>query len=327
MSRAPQRAVVECLRGVDGLAVATPSVVTIGNFDGLHLGHRALIDATLATAERLNACPTAVIFEPHPREYFRPEDAPPRVFSLREKCDALAAAGLRRILCLRFDRRLAALSADAFIDQVLNARLRARAVIVGDDFRFGAGRGGDYAHLRRRGLSLGYACQTVPTVDVAGARISSTRLRAALAMADLDGAAALLGRRYAMHGPVRGGLKLGRKLGMPTANLLRRRPTALRHGVYAVRACWDGRPPAAGVASLGVRPTLNLHACLLETHLFVPPGDLYGKLLSVEFVAFLRPQERYDDLTALQRQMHADAEQARALLDDAPAASRDNSDL
>lgn len=307
---------MEFIRGLKNLKSAdgTAYVVTIGNFDGFHRGHQALIARTLDAASEFDATPAAVIFEPHPREYFYPDDAPERVFSLREKLDALAAAGIQCVLCLRFDRRLSELTAYEFIQQVLIVGLQARAVIVGDDFRFGAGRVGDVSLLRVQGARHGFEVCGLTAVNVGDERASSTRLREVLAVPDFNAAQALLGRRYSMHGRVRGGLRLGRELGMPTANILRRKPTALRHGVYAVRASWADRVPAAGVASLGVRPTLNLQTCLLETHLFEPPGDLYGQILEVEFVDFLRPQLRFDDLDALRRQMHEDAAQARAQL-------------
>lgn len=293
---------------------ADECAVTIGNFDGLHLGHQALAERTLDEAARLKVTPAAVIFEPHPREYFAPQIELGRVFSLREKLDALSASGIERVLCLRFDRRLSELSADDFIQRTLVDGLHARSVIVGEDFRFGARRVGDVALLRSAGLEHGFEVSAVAAVSAAGGRVSSTRLRKALAEPDFALAEHLLGRRYRMHGRVRGGLKLGRKLDMPTANLLRRTCPALRHGVYAVRAACGGGPLMPGVASLGVRPTLNLDACLLETHLFDFSGDLYGRILDVEFEAFLRPQLRFDDLDALQVQMHKDAEQSRALL-------------
>ena len=307
---------MDIIRGLDNVmpVVDAGSAVTIGNFDGLHRGHQALVARTVEAADDLGVTPAAVIFEPHPREYFCPDEAPGRVFSLREKLDALAGAGIRRALCLRFDQRLASLSADEFIQQVLVKALRARAVIVGDDFRFGHGRAGDVDMLREKGAEYGFEFRGLSTVRVGASRVSSTRLRGLLAEPDLDAAEQLLGRRYAMHGPVRGGLRLGRKLGMPTANVVRRRPTALCHGVYAVTASWNNCAAVAGVASLGVRPTLNLEACLLETHLFESPGDLYGQVLHVEFAKFLRPQLRFDNLEALREQMHRDAAEARALL-------------
>lgn len=290
------------------------SAVTIGNFDGLHLGHQTLIERTLAVAASERLTPTAIIFEPHPREYFSPREAPPRVFSLREKLCALQRAGIQRAFCLRFDARLAALSAEDFIRRILVAGLGTRAVVVGEDFRFGTDRRGDAAMLRRHGAVAGFSVDCLGAVTEHAARISSTRLRAALAEPDLALTRRLLGRPYCMQGRVRPGLKLGRKLGMPTANIHRLQPTALRHGVYAVRADWDWRHGVTGVASLGVRPTLGLSACLLETHLFGEAPDLYGKSLEVEFVAFLRPQLRFDSLDDLGRQMQMDAGQAKTLL-------------
>lgn len=304
---------MELIRGLHNLAPRhRGSVVSIGNFDGLHRGHQALIARLrmLAGEHRLPA--TVVCFEPMPREYFQRDNPPPRIADLRGKLRDLAAFGVDRVLLLPFGPRLAAMSAEAFVRQVLVDGLGACAVIVGDDFRYGAKRAGDLALLQAIGARAGFSAEGLGTVTLDGARSSSTGLRAALALPDLDAVERLLDRRYRITGRVRHGLKLGRELGMATANLHLRRPPALAHGVYAVKAYWDeapnGRP---GVASLGVRPTLGLTTCLLETHVFDVKPNLYGRELAIEFHKFLRPQLTFDGLDALAAQMQADGRDAR----------------
>ncbi|MDE2150653.1 MAG: bifunctional riboflavin kinase/FAD synthetase [Gammaproteobacteria bacterium] len=289
--------------------------VTIGNFDGVHLGHQALILRTIEVADRRGLVPTAVVFEPHPRERLAAQSVPRRVQTLRGKLVLLQRAGIRRVLCLRFDRAQARQPAAAFVSEVLLDGLGAGAVVVGEDFVFGADRGGDVALLRRLCTSAGSAVETLAAVQMDGCRVSSTVLRTALEQPDLAGAARLLGQPYRVFGRVRHGLKLGRRLGMPTANLPLHRPLALADGVYAVRTRWSAAQGwRNGVASLGIRPTLGLSASVLEVHLFDDPGKLYGENLEIEFAAFLRPQQRFDGLSALQRQMHADAQVARQYL-------------
>lgn len=307
---------MELIRGLHNLATRhRGSVVSIGNFDGLHRGHQALIARLKALSQQYGVPAVVTIFEPTPREFFAPETAPPRVTSLRDKLRLLQAAGVDRVLCLRFDRRLASLSAEAFIERVLVAGLGARAVIVGDDFRYGSGRRGDLALLQRIGADAGFRAEGMDSVTFDGLRCSSSALRTALQQPDLAQVENLLGRRYRILGRVRHGLKLGRKLGMPTANIHLRRVPALAHGVYAVRARWPGQPEGLpAVASLGVRPTLGMSACLLETHVFDFAGSLYGVELDVEFCRFLRPQLRFDSLDALAAQMQADGAQARTFL-------------
>lgn len=309
---------MELIRGLHNLALRhRGSVVSIGNFDGLHRGHRALIARLKALSEQHGLPAAVVIFEPTPREFFAPDKAPPRISSLRGKLRLLERAGVDRVLLLRFDARLAAFSAETFIDRVLVQGLGARAVVVGDDFRYGAKRSGDLALLKQRGATAGFSAEGLGSVCIGETRCSSTGLREALAKPDLGAAEAMLGRRYGMIGRVRHGLKLGRELGMRTANLHLLRPPALAHGVYAVLARWDGCPEGrGGVASLGVRPTLGMTACLLETHVFDFDGSLYGVELEIEFLRFLRPQLKFDSLEALATQMQADGRAARALFND-----------
>lgn len=308
---------MELIRGLHNLdARHRGSVLSIGNYDGVHRGHQALL-ARLGEASAQHRLPaTVMIFEPTPREWFARGEVPRRVLSLRDKLDALAAHGVARVLIARFDARLAAVSAEAFVREILLAQLGMKAVIVGDDFRFGARRAGDFALLQALGAELGFAALAAPTVMVQGQRCSSTALRAALAAADLDGAQTLLGRRYAISGRVRHGLKLARALGMPTANLPLKRLPPLPLGVYAVRASVAGRfEQLAGVAAIGIRPTIGGTPCLLETHLFAEGLDLgeslYGATMRVEFHRYLRREEKFDSLEALKQQMLIDADQVR----------------
>lgn len=308
---------MELIRGLHNLAPRhRGSVVSIGVFDGLHRGHQALIARlhTLAAGHGLPA--TVVMFEPTPREFFAGAAAPPRIDSFRSKLRGLESLGVARVLCLRFDDRLASFSGEEFVRRVLVKGLGTRAVVVGDDFRYGHKRGGDLALLQRIGTDAGFSAEGLGTIALAGERFSSTALRAALAKPDLHVAEQLLGRRYRMRGRVRHGLKLGRTLDMPTANLSVHRRAALAHGVYAVRAYGPQQPDGAdAVASLGVRPTLAASACLLETHLFGFSGSLYGDELEIEFHRYLRPQVKFASMDALQQQMQADAAEARAVLE------------
>lgn len=310
---------MELIRGLHNLAPRHRGcVVSIGNFDGLHRGHQALI-GRLSELSREHGLPSvAMIFEPTPREFFAPDKAPPRIAGFRGKLRLLLRSGVDRVLLLRFDRRLANLPAEDFVRQILVRDLGARAVVVGDDFRFGHRRAGDVALLRRLSGEGGFTVEGLGSVTVEGQRCSSTAVREALARPDLGRAELLLGRRYRAVGRVRRGLQLGRKLGMPTANLMLRRGTALAHGVYAVKAYWPERPQGApGVASVGVRPTLGMTACLLETHVFGEPVSLYGVELEIEFWRYLRPQLKFDSLEALAAQMQADGQQAREFFDNA----------
>lgn len=308
---------MELIRGLHNLAARhRGSAVSIGNFDGLHRGHQALIARLQVLAAEHRVPATIVIFEPTPREFFAPDSAPRRVSGFRGKLRLLQRAGVARVLCLRFNRALAELAAEDFVDQVLVRGLGARAVIVGDDFRYGRRRAGDLALLQRVGANAGFSAEGLGSVRFEGERCSSTALRAALSKPDLSAAADMLGRRYRMIGRVRHGLKLGRRLGMPTLNLHLHHPPALAEGVYAVRAFWPACTRGAdGVASLGMRPTLASSACLLETHLFDFDATLYGAEIEVEFRHYLRPQQRFDTLDALAVQMQHDGREARSLLE------------
>jgi len=286
-------------------------VLTIGNFDGLHRGHQALITRTRALASGLGVAPALMTFEPTPREYFSRPQTVPRISTFRGKITRLAELGLERVILQRFGRELATMPAESFVREILVDRLGVRGVVIGDDFRFGHRRVGDLALLQRLGAELGFVAEGLGTIAVGQERCSSTVLRTALAAPELDRAERLLGHPYRILGRIRRGLQLGRQLAMPTTNIALHRSPALRLGVYVVRARVAGGD-WQGVASLGVRPTLGLTRCLLETHLFGEPGELYGQVMSVEFCRFLRPELRFDSLDLLAAQMQRDKADALA---------------
>jgi riboflavin kinase / FMN adenylyltransferase len=305
---------VRLIRGLRNVRVQPEgTVLTIGNFDGVHRGHQALITQTVQRAQQLGAVPTVLSFEPTPREYFAPAQAPGRIGSLRGKLLDLQATGVEQLIVQRFHQGFAACEAEAFVRDWLVARLRLRGIVVGDDFRFGARRAGDLALLRRLGAELGFEVEGIGSVEHGGLRCSSTAVRSALAAPDLDAAEQLLGRAYRLVGRVRGGLRLGRQLGMPTANIGLTRSPALRLGVYVVELRRVGETLwLPGVANLGVRPTLGMTRCLLETHVLGADLDLYGATVEVRFRRFLRAEARFDSLDALRTQMLHDRDAALA---------------
>ena len=281
--------------------------LTIGNFDGVHRGHRALLERVKAKARELNVTSCVLTFEPHPREFFAGTAAPARLTRLRDKLELMAAAGVERVHVARFDARFAALSAAQFIEQVLVGGLGVRWLAIGRDFRFGARRAGDYAALQAAGKSEGFEVESMPDVLFDGVRVSSSAVRAALQAGDLAGAERLLGHPYTISGRVAHGAKLGRTLGFPTANIVLRRPSPLS-GIFVVEVDRFGR----GVASLGRRPTVNpVPVPLLEVHLFDRDGDLYGEHLRVRFLKKLRDEQKYQGLEALKEAIARDAREAR----------------
>lgn len=288
-----------------------PAAVAVGNFDGLHLGHQALLELAVARAPQLR--PTLLCFEPLPRTLFRPDQPVPRVMKLRDRLRVAAALRIEAVAQLRFDARFAAQSPETFVQRVLVEGLNARHVVAGEDFRFGRGAAGDIALLGRLGEAFGFTVDVVGEVVDAEGRISSTRLRSALAEGDLAQAERLLGRRYSISGRVIHGNRLGRTLGFPTANLRVAEPPALR-GILAARVHGAGLAGHPAVASLGRRPTVAGRGWLLEVHLFDFSGSLYGSHLEVEFVGFIRHERHFDSLEAMTEQMHRDAAAARALL-------------
>jgi len=295
-------------RGLPAVA-AGPVALTIGNFDGVHRGHQAMLMRLVEAAEDLRLPPAVLTFDPHPREFFARHSAPPRLTGLRQKIDAFRAFAIAHVFVARFDATFAALTPEAFIDDVLVRRLAVRWVLVGDDFRFGRGRAGDLAVLRAHAQT--FSVEHMNTIAVADERASSTAVRNALAAGDLNRAAALLGRPYAISGRVAHGDKRGRHLGFPTANIpLRQRPAL--SGIFAVRVLGLGPQARAGVASLGVRPTVKQDAKpLLEVFLFDFDETIYGRRVTVEFLHKLRDEEKYDNVDALTRQIRADVARAR----------------
>jgi riboflavin kinase/FMN adenylyltransferase len=293
-------------------APAAGHAVAVGNFDGVHLGHRAMLERVASAARKLGVVSCALTFEPHPREFFAPAQAPTRLTRPREKFELIAETGVERVHVLRFDARLAAVSAERFIEDVLVRGLRTRWLLVGRDFRFGARRAGDFGLLETAAARHGFTLEAMPEVTDRSARVSSSGVRAALAAGDLAAAARLLGRPYMMSGRVAHGAKLGRALGFPTANIvLRRRPPLA--GIFVVEAeLEETHRRLRGVASVGRRPTVAENAApLLEVHLFDWDEALYGRHLRVRFLEKLRDERRYDHLEALGAAIAADAAQAR----------------
>ncbi len=293
-------------------------VATIGNFDGVHLGHQAVLGQLSEQADELGLPLVVITFEPYPQEFFAPAGAsPPRLTRFREKLQVLRRYGVDRLLSLRFDRALSQMSAEAFIQQLLVGGLDVRYLVVGDDFRFGHQRQGDIAMLRTAGDKHGFQVVEMHTFEVDGERVSSTRVREALAVGDLNQAAQLLGRSYRISGRVVQGDQRGRTIGFPTANLhLHRRVTPLR-GVYAVEMFGlteDGvEQPLKGVANIGHRPTVDGTRCQLEVHLFDFDRDIYGEYVQVEFISRLRDEKRFESFAALKAQIELDAAAARTL--------------
>ena len=323
-SRLPSatRTVIDCgtrtclFRDIDGPTLsASGSVVCIGAFDGLHLGHRALIGAAAASARTRGLPLVGLSFEPLPREFFARAAPPPRLVLPRGKVEGLVALGCNVVGLLRFNAAMVAMSAQQFIEQALCRRLAAREIWVGQDFRFGHGRAGDLAMLHEIGAQVGFSTHSIEDVQLDGERVSSSRIRAALVEGRLDQASRLLGRPYAISGKVVRGAQLGRKLGYPTANLRFGGKTPALSGIYATRVHGVGESPWPSVSSLGTRPTVNGREPLLEAHLFDFDGDLYSQRIEIEFVAKLREERKFDDLDAMVEQIHRDAHAARSLLD------------
>jgi len=294
-------------RPVDG-----PTALTIGNFDGVHLGHVALLARVQQVAREHGLMPAVLSFEPHPREFFAPQSAPARLSTLREKLELVAEGGAEAAMICHFNAAFAALSAQEFIERVLVKALQLKHLVIGDDFRFGQKRSGDFAMLVEAGKTFGFAVEAMPSVLVDGGRVSSSGVRDALATGDMERAARLLGRPYIIDGRVVRGQQLGRQLGFATANIRIKHDPLPMSGVFAVEVGGLGDQPLAGVANLGVRPTVGGVRPLLEVHLFDFAQDIYGAHLSVRFVHKLRNEMKFPNLDALKAQIAADAAAARA---------------
>jgi riboflavin kinase / FMN adenylyltransferase len=303
---------VELIRGLHSLRPGHRGcVVTIGNFDGVHRGHRTVVGQLARAAEALGLPAALVTFEPQPQEFFAPQVAPARLTRLREKLLALRTCPVDRVVCLRFDHAFASLSPSEFIARLLDRGLGARYVVVGDDFRFGHKRQGDRGTLEEAGRRLGFEVVSMETCALRGRRISSTWVREALAAGDLDLVRELLGRSYSVCGKVARGDRRGRELGFPTANIPLRRHCVPLSGVYAVMVSGVGPGKLPGIANVGRRPTVDGTRVLLEVNLFDFEADIYGTNIQVEFLSKLREERRFDSIDALAGQIYRDAAQAR----------------
>jgi riboflavin kinase/FMN adenylyltransferase len=308
---------MKVFRGLPNDAARAPCALTIGNFDGVHRGHQALLARVRAASQALGLEAAVMTFEPHPREYFarRSGDlsrAPARIANLRDKLEDLSNAGIDRVIVEHFNEQFASISPEDFTQRVLVEGLHVKWLMVGDDFCYGAKRAGNVAMLMEAGRRHGFHVETLPTVRQGDQRISSSAVRAALAAGDLQATGVLLGHPYAMSGHVIHGAKLGRTLGFPTLNLRVAHRPALQ-GIYVVQVHGLADQPLPAVASLGVRPTVeDAGRMLLEVHVFDYDRPCYGKLVRVEFLEKLRDEEKYVDLDTLTAAIHRDAEQARA---------------
>lgn len=304
---------------LDGSAPVPPhlagGVVALGNFDGFHLGHQAVVARAVERA-RAAGCPAVVAtFDPHPVRFFRPDAAPFRLSTLDQRERLFAAAGADAMVVFSFDAAFAALTAEAFVTERLLDRLRVAGVVTGEDFTFGKGKVGDAAGLAAFGRAFGFTAETVGAVALGGETVSSTRIRELLRAGDPACAARLLTRPFAISGVVQHGDKVGRTIGYPTANLDMGKYLRPAYGIYAVRGrLTDGRV-LNGAANLGIRPQFEPPKELLEPYLFDFSGDLYGQRIEVELIEFLRPEAKFDTLEALMAQMDADCARARAILE------------
>jgi riboflavin kinase/FMN adenylyltransferase len=290
------------------------SVVTIGTFDGVHVGHQRILRRVLEKARARNLPAVVFSFEPTPGEFFSHGTPPARLTRFREKFEALEQFGVDWLFCPPFDAGMEALGPDEFIERLLVERLGVKYLVVGDDFRFAKNRRGTIDSLRDGGKQLGFSVEQVPSVLEEGHRVSSTKIRELLADGELDRAKKLLGRYYRMTGRVIDGQKLGKQLGFPTANVNLSRAASPIGGIFAVRV--DGLGPALlnGVASIGTRPTVDGVEPVLEVHIFDFDQDIYGAYIQVEFIAKLREEVKFPDLRSLTEQMHIDAAEAREIL-------------
>ena len=304
------RADMQILRGLSS-PDSHPIALTIGNFDGVHLGHQALLQQLMAAAQVQKLQSAVLVFEPHPREFFSPEQAPARLTNLREKLEVFEQLGLHRVYVCHFDEQLAAMPASEFV-KLLSASLHAKFVLIGDDFRFGNGRAGDFGLMQTLGDELGFSVASMASVFESGIRISSTAVRQALAQGDLNLARALIGRDYSMSGRVERGQRLGRQLGYPTANIQLKHNKPPLVGIFVVQVSIEGGAWLPAVASLGTRPTVAANGLpILEVHLFDFADDIYERHLDVKFLCKLRDEMKFDGLESLKHQIENDAARAR----------------
>ncbi len=286
-------------------------VLTIGNFDGVHLGHQQVLKAVVAQAKQLGLPSVVMLFEPLPIEYFAPDNAPVRLMNFREKIKALQGYGIDYVLCVRFNQAFSSLTAQQFVQTILVETLKVQHLVVGDDFRFGQQRQGDFLYLKQSGKAQGFSVTDMPTFDVAGKRVSSTRIRLALQTPNLMEAKALLGKPFHFNGRVIHGQKLGRTLGFRTLNLNPKRIQMPVQGVFAVTVDGIADTPWPGVANIGLRPTVDGVRPSIEVHLFDWNKEVYGAHVSVTLQHFIRPEQKFNGIEALKKQIGLDVEQAK----------------
>jgi len=309
---------MKVFRGLSHSIPDRPCALTIGNFDGVHLGHQALLAQVRQAANRLNASASVMTFEPHPREFFamrvgHADKAPTRISNLRDNMNAMALAGMDNIIVEHFNATFANQSPHDFIEKVLVRGLRVKWLMVGEDFCFGAKRAGNVKMLQEAGQQYGFEVVTLPTVTSSGKRISSSSVREALAVGDFKTSFALIGHPFTISGRVVHGQKLGRTIGFPTLNLRFAHQRPAVHGVFVVQVHGLNEQPMPAVASLGVRPTVeDAGRVLLETHVFDYNESCYGKLVQVEFLQKIRDEQKFPDMASMTAAIHQDAETARA---------------
>lgn len=303
---------MELIRGLHNLRPRhVGCVATIGNFDGVHLGHQAVLGQLAEKGQALGLPTTVIIFEPQPLEIFQPGKVPPRLTRLREKLQALKRYSVDRVLCINFNARFALISAEKFIQSLLVESLGVQYLVVGDDFQFGKDRSGNFAMLQQAGIEGGFQTVTMRTFTVDGERVSSTLVREALERGNLQQAEKLLGRPYRMCGRVAHGDKIGRTLGIPTANIFLHRKRSPLHGIFVVDVFGLDREPVWGAASIGTRPTVGGTGTLLEIHLLDFDDEIYGKQLQINFLHKIRDEKKYDTMDALKVRMQQDIEETR----------------
>ncbi|MCM2680602.1 bifunctional riboflavin kinase/FAD synthetase [Echinimonas agarilytica] len=306
---------MELIRGIHNLRPEHQGcVLTIGNFDGVHLGHQAVIKQLVAKAKEYQLPSTVMVFEPQPQEVFARETAPARLSLLRDKVQLLAELGVDRLLCIQFNQHFSSLTAEQFISQLLVTQLAVKFLVVGDDFRFGQKRQGDFDLLLKAGQQHHFVVANTASFVLSQMRVSSTKIRAALSTNQLDDAQSMLGRKYALTGRVAHGKALGRTIGFPTANVFMKRQVVPVKGVYAVEVELASGERRTGMANIGTRPTVNGTRCQLEVHIFDFEGNLYGQRIRVELVAKLREEQPFASVEALTAQLHQDKLNAQSSL-------------
>ena len=307
---------MELIRGLINLKPRhRGTVASIGNFDGVHLGHQAVLRDLRERARSMGTASTVVLFEPQPQEYFAPEKAPVRLTRFMEKWPLVAAVGVDRVLCLRFGDKLAEMPAEGFVQEILVRALGVKHLTVGDDFRFGKGRRGDFGLLKTAGAAAGFGVTDTASLESGGERVSSSRIRGLLMEGEMGPAAALLGRPFSLSGRVMHGERLGRELGFPTLNLALKRRVPPVSGIFAARVYGAAASPVPAAAYIGKRSAAGGAEWVVEAHLLERSGDLYGRRVRVELLHRLREDRHFDSLDALRAQMQQDVAAARAWLD------------